>query len=104
MAVVLLVGRYPDMAEAAADVLEPLGHRCIVALDPERYELRVAGLEHDIVVLGPSLAPPERDHIEAVALVSRASVPVVHIRTLDEAIALPHLVSEALDSAASGLD
>jgi DNA-binding MurR/RpiR family transcriptional regulator len=97
LAVVLLVGRYADMAEAAAEVLAPLGHRCVAVLDPDAYESRVSGLEHDIVVLGPSLAPPERDHIEAVSLVSRSTVPVVHVRTIDEAIALADLVGNALD-------
>ncbi len=55
MAVVLLMGRYIDMAEAAAQILEPVGHRCIAVLDPDTYESRVTGLEHDIVVLGPAL-------------------------------------------------
>ncbi len=101
MAVVLLMGRYADMAEAAAEILEPAGHRCIAVLDPDVYESRVAGLEHDIVVLGPALAPPERDHVAAVSLVSRPMVPVVHVRTLDEAVALPQLIADALDAAAA---
>jgi hypothetical protein len=97
VAVVLLMGRYADMAEAASQILEPAGHRCIAVLDPDLYELRVADFEHDLVVLGPALAPPERDHVEAVSLVSRPKVPVVHVRTLDEAIALPQLIADALD-------
>jgi hypothetical protein len=101
LAVVLLIGRYADMAEAAEEILEPGGHRCIAVLDPDLYELRVADHEHDIVVMGPALAPPERDHVEAVSLVSRPTVPVVHVRTLDEALALPQLIADALDAAAA---
>lgn len=98
MAVVLLLGRYKDMADAAVDLLEPLGHRCLTALDAEWHEERLANNEHDIVVLGPSLSPPERDRAEAVARVSRRNVPVLHVRTLDEALALPEAIHTALDS------
>ena len=96
MAVVLLVGRHKDMAAAAAAVLEPGGHRCVAVLNSDWYEKWLADDGHDVVVLGPSLSPPQRDRAAAASSVARQDVPIIHVRTLDEAVGLPAAVNEAL--------
>lgn len=101
MAVVLLVGRYEDVARDASRRLDAAGHRCLAALEPGHYAVHVAAGEHDVVVLDPSLSPPERDRAEALAGTARPDTPIVHVRTLAELHDIGSTVQAALDAVVS---
>lgn len=85
------------MADAAVEILEPHGHRCLISLDAADYEAAVAGGGHDIAVFGPALSPPERDHLQAVAQTSRPDAPVLHVRTAEGASGIARRVQQALE-------